>query len=81
MAWRCRSKARFGREALSTWPCSPTSIRRKAAHFYGPDREPTTSLPFALWHVSGLDNYSIPHPMFVKKSDYAKAHGIVQKRS
>ena len=44
--------------------------------FYGPDREPTTDLPFALWHVSGLDNFSIPHPMFVKKSDYAKAHGI-----
>ena len=44
--------------------------------FYAPDREPTTELPFALWHVTGLDNYSIPHPMFVKKSDYARAHGI-----
>jgi subtilase family serine protease len=44
--------------------------------FYAPDREPTTDLPFALWHVSGLDNFSIPHPMFVKRSDYAKAHGI-----
>jgi kumamolisin len=47
--------------------------------FYGPDREPTTDLPFALWHVSGLDNYSIPHPMFVKKSDYAAAHGLDPK--
>ena len=44
--------------------------------FYAPDREPTVDLPFALWHVSGLDNYSIPHPLYVKKSDYAKAHGI-----
>ncbi len=44
--------------------------------FFGPDREPVTSLPFNLWHISGLDNYSIPHPMYVKKSDYAKAHGI-----
>lgn len=44
--------------------------------FYAPDREPTVSMPFNLWHVSGLDNYSIPHPLFVKKSDYAKAHGI-----
>ncbi|WP_323118237.1 S53 family peptidase [Burkholderia alba] len=44
--------------------------------FFGPDREPTTSLAIPLWHVSGLDNYSIPHPLFVKKSDYAKAHGI-----
>jgi len=44
--------------------------------FYGPDREPTADLPFALWHISGLDNYSIPHPLYVKKSDYAKEHGI-----
>ena len=44
--------------------------------FFGPDREPVTSLPFALWHVSGLDNFSLPHPMYLKKSDYAKAHGI-----
>jgi subtilase family serine protease len=44
--------------------------------FYAPDREPVTSLSFALWHISGLDNYSIPHPMYVKKSDYAKAHGL-----
>ena len=44
--------------------------------FYGPDREPSTDLHFALWHVSGLDNYSIPHPMLVKRSDYAAAHGM-----
>jgi len=30
--------------------------------FYAPDREPTIDLPFQLWHISGLDNYSIPHP-------------------
>jgi subtilase family serine protease len=44
--------------------------------FYAPDREPTTILPFALWHVSGLDNYSLPHPMLLNKYDYAAAHGI-----
>ena len=44
--------------------------------FYAPDSEPTVDLPFNLWHVSGLDNYSLPHPMLVKKSDYAKTHGI-----
>jgi subtilase family serine protease len=44
--------------------------------FYAPDREPTTSLRFPLWHVSGLDDYSIPHPMLVTRSDYAQAHGI-----
>ena len=44
--------------------------------FYCPDKEPTTNLSFPLWHISGLDNYSLPHPLFVKKSDYAKAHGM-----
>ena len=32
--------------------------------FYAPDREPTMYLPFPLWHISGLDNYSIPHPLY-----------------
>ena len=44
--------------------------------FYAADREPTVDLPFQLWHISGLDNYSIPHAMLVNKSDYAAAHGI-----
>jgi kumamolisin len=44
--------------------------------YYAPDREPTVDLPFQLWHISGLDNFSIPHTMLVKRSDYAKAHGI-----
>jgi kumamolisin len=44
--------------------------------FYAADREPTVDLPFQLWHVSGLNNYSTPHPMLVSKSDYAAAHGI-----
>ncbi len=30
--------------------------------FFAPDREPTVDLPFQLWHIAGLDNYSIPHP-------------------
>jgi subtilase family serine protease len=47
--------------------------------FFAPDRDPTVALPFALWHVSGLDNYSIPRPLLVKKSDYAKAHGLDPK--
>jgi subtilase family serine protease len=44
--------------------------------FYSPDGEPTLDLQFSLWHISGLDNYSIPHPLFVSKSAYAAAHGI-----
>ncbi|HTZ90705.1 MAG TPA: S53 family peptidase [Alloacidobacterium sp.] len=41
--------------------------------FYAPDREPTTDLPFQLWHVSGLDNYSIPHPAGLTRNNNASA--------
>ena len=47
--------------------------------FYAPDQEPTADLPFALWHITGLDNYSIPHPLLVKKSDYANARNIPEE--
>ena len=30
--------------------------------FYAPDKEPTTGLSIPLWHISGLDNFAIPHP-------------------
>jgi hypothetical protein len=30
--------------------------------FYAPDREPSVDLPFPLWHIAGLDNFSTPHP-------------------
>ena len=44
--------------------------------FFAPDREPTTDLSFNLWHVSGIDNYSVPHPMLHKRSDWAAEHGV-----
>jgi subtilase family serine protease len=44
--------------------------------FFAPDREPAPSLSFNLWHVSGLDNYSLPHALRVNKNDYAAANGI-----
>jgi subtilase family serine protease len=44
--------------------------------FFAPDREPTTDLSFNLWHVSGIDNYSIPHPMLHKRSEWAAEHGV-----
>ena len=44
--------------------------------FFAPDSEPTTDLSFSLWHVSGLDNYSIPHRLLESRSDYAAAHGM-----
>jgi kumamolisin len=43
--------------------------------FFSADSEPVTSLPFALWHVSGLDNYSIPKPLFATKAEAATANG------
>jgi subtilase family serine protease len=47
--------------------------------FYGPDREPTIGLGIPLWHVSGLDNYSVPKPLFVKRSEAAQALGVDSK--
>jgi len=35
--------------------------------FYAPDREPTPDLAVQLWHISGLDNYSIPRPALVHR--------------
>jgi subtilase family serine protease len=43
---------------MSVYP-HPTENRT----FYAPDREPGVDLPFQLWHVAGLDNYSIPRPL------------------
>lgn len=45
-------------------------------NFFSPDQEPTTDLSINLWHVSGLDNYSQPHPLVESKTAYAAAHGI-----
>lgn len=44
--------------------------------FFDTDTEPTPNLPFSLWHVSGLDNFSIPHPLYVHRDDSAKARGV-----
>jgi subtilase family serine protease len=35
--------------------------------FYAPDREPTVDLPFQLWHIAGLDNYSLPQPALIRR--------------
>jgi subtilase family serine protease len=40
--------------------------------FYAPDREPTPFLSFQLWHIAGLDNYSIPHPNIVHRNNSAE---------
>lgn len=42
--------------------------------FYAPDREPAADLPFALWHISGLDNFSIPRPASLGRVQGAKGN-------
>ena len=39
--------------------------------FYAPDREPTVDLPFQLWEIAGLDNYSTPHPSLQRRNSNA----------
>ncbi|MDR3557408.1 MAG: S53 family peptidase [Syntrophobacteraceae bacterium] len=42
--------------------------KTKKGTFFATDREPTPALPFALWHIAGLDNYSTPHPASLKRA-------------
>jgi len=42
--------------------------------FYAPDRERMVYLPFPLWHISGLDNYSIPHPLYKHRNLTVKSN-------
>src|SRR6266542_949365 len=43
--------------------------------YYATDREPTPDLQVPLWHISGLDNYSIPRPLVKKKGESAQPGG------
>ncbi len=45
--------------------------------FYSPDREPTVGLAFPLWHISGLDNYSIPRSLLVHRNSKIKPNATV----
>jgi subtilase family serine protease len=45
--------------------------------FFAPDREPMVDLPFQLWHITGLDNYSIPRPAFAHRNANTQAHANV----
>jgi kumamolisin len=40
--------------------------------FYAPDREPSPYVGVPLWHISGLDNFSIPHPASLRRDAAAK---------
>ena len=41
--------------------------------FYAPDREPTPDVGAQLWHISGLDSYSIPHPALAHRAEKPEA--------
>jgi subtilase family serine protease len=41
--------------------------------FYSADREPSANLGVGLWHVSGLDNFSVPHPASLRKAEEVTA--------
>ncbi|MDB6013025.1 MAG: hypothetical protein JWL65_5275 [Gammaproteobacteria bacterium] len=45
-------------------------------NFFAPDREPATDMSVKLWHVSGLDNYSVPHALYQKRGEFAAARGV-----
>jgi subtilase family serine protease len=71
------------RDALDVQVVAPVSAIEAAFHvtlgvyqhptenrvFYAPDHEPTVDLPFQLWHISGLDNFSIPRTALLRKNN------------
>ena len=42
--------------------------------FYATEQEPTPDLPFPIWHITGLDNFSIPHPASLRRNPASKSH-------
>jgi subtilase family serine protease len=45
--------------------------------FYAPDREPSLDSDLAVLDVSGLDNFSLPHPMDLKTVPFSEAKPYV----
>ena len=50
----------------------PTESRK----FYAPDREPTLNLSFPVWHISGLDNFSTPRPLYRRRNAQVKSNVV-----
>lgn len=42
--------------------------------FYAPDREPSPAIDVAIWHISGLDNFSIPHPVSLQHDSQVRGN-------
>ena len=47
--------------------------------FFAPDREPTPNVAAPIWHITGLDNFSIPRPLVEHRN--VKVHSNVVKGS
>ncbi|MGH9495788.1 MAG: protease pro-enzyme activation domain-containing protein [Candidatus Sulfotelmatobacter sp.] len=46
--------------------------------FFAPDREPTPNLAIRLWSIAGLDNYSTPHSMLLRRNpNAAQPDGVI----
>ena len=43
--------------------------------FFAPDREPGLDLAVPLWHIGGLDDYSLPKPLLVRGAAATPASG------
>src|SRR5208283_2731808 len=50
---------------------------REKRVFYAPDVEPSLDLATPVLHISGLDNYRLPHPMIVRRTPPASSAGAV----
>jgi hypothetical protein len=48
---------------------------REKREFYAPDVEPSLDLATPVLHISGLDNYLLPHPMNLRKKPAGGASG------
>jgi subtilase family serine protease len=76
------------RDAMDVRFTAPVAAIEKAFHiqmnlyqhptenrsFYSPDREPTVDLAFQLWHISGLDNYTLPRTALSHRTSGAKSN-------
>jgi hypothetical protein len=49
--------------------------------FFSPDREPSLNLGVRVAHIAGLDNYSVPEPMYHRASDAQGATSLAMTGS
>lgn len=45
--------------------------------FFSPDREPSLDLAVPVAHIAGMDDYSLPHPMLVKKPNSVEPNTVL----